>query len=232
MRTASFAFTFLLLCAAAHAAPGKSLEVAPTTLDLKAGQAGLLYVANHSAEPVTVQIDVYDWSQSDNADHLVPSNTAFISPPLTTIAPGERQIVRVLARPAPSDHETGYRIRVSELPDASVKPDGVQVLLQFSIPAFVAGANNTHAIAWSASARSDGVALAAQNDGDHTLKLAGLRISSPDDAPKDLAPQSVTYILPQTAYVWTIPLTAPHLHIEGVDERSGKPVSADIDVAR
>ncbi len=234
MRAAPIAFALSLLCMAANAAPGKSLEVAPTTLELKTGEAGLLYVANHSAEPVTVQIDIYDWSQSGNADHLAPSSTAFVSPPLTTIALGERQIVRVLAQPAPSDHETAYRIRVSELPDIHAKADGVQVLLQFSIPAFVPGTRDERAIVWSVSPKGDTPELIARNDGDRTLKLAGLRISLPDSGSKDIDPEGVNYILPHSAHAWTIPVLAPppRLHVEGVDERSGKPVTADIDVAR
>jgi fimbrial chaperone protein len=225
-----------LLSLKVDAAPGKSLEVAPTTLELKAGEPGLLYVANHSSVPVTVQIDIYDWNQSQNADHLVLSDTAFVSPPLTTIAPGERQIVRVLAQPKLRDDETSYRLRVSELPDANLTSNGVQVLLQFNIPAFVRGAKDGNAIAWTARATGVGLELAARNDGARTVKLAGLRLSSSQGSAANIDAGAVNYILPDAVHVWTISapgLTqATRVHIEGMDERSGKPIAADAGVAR
>ena len=212
----------------AEAAADKSLEVAPTTLELKPGEAGLLYVANHSAAPVTVQIDIYDWSQPNGTDRLTLSDTAFVSPPFTTIAPGERQIVRVLAQPATRDRETAYRIRVSELPDARAKSDGVQILLQFSVPAFVSAGKSNSAIAWTAITRDGALELDAQNTGVRTAKLAGLHISSP--GAKDIGFGNVSYILPGATRTWEIaaPQSAGPLRIDGTDERSGKPISADI----
>jgi fimbrial chaperone protein len=226
----------VLLASRADAAPPiKSLEVAPTTLELSAGEPDLLYVANHSGAPMTVQIDIYDWKQSRDGDHLALTDTAYVSPPLITIAPGERQIVRVLAQPKSSESETGYRLRVSELPDAGAKPTGVQVLLQFSLPVFVKGAKDDRAIAWTATAKGSALELAAQNDGARTLKLAGLRVSGAG-TPVDVMPDRVSYILPDATHAWQI--TAPALvqaarvHVDGMDERSGERISADIGIAR
>ncbi|MGA9795851.1 MAG: fimbria/pilus periplasmic chaperone [Rhizomicrobium sp.] len=224
-----------LLASAASAAPAKTLEVAPTTLELTAGQPGLLYVANHSASPVTVQIDVYDWRQAANADRLVLSDSAFVSPPLTTIAPGERQIVRVLATPDARAQETSYRLRVSDLPDRADTSGGVQVLLQFSIPVFVRGAKNDSALTWTATQSGTTLELAAHNTGDRTLKLAGLRVTSGSDA-ASVAPDRVTYILPDASHVWDIAMPefaqATRLHIDGKDERGHASIAADIAVAR
>jgi fimbrial chaperone protein len=227
---------FLLLSSAAIAAPAKTLEVAPTTLELADGQPGLLYVANHSTSPVTVQIDIYDWQQPGNDDHLVLSDTAFVSPPLTTIAPGERQIVRVLAEPGLRAQETGYRLRVSELPDATQKAGGVQVLLQFSIPAFVGGTKNAGALDWTATAKDSAVELVAHNGGNRAVKLAGLHASSREGRSANIAADAVTYILPGSAHAWDIATRdfaqASQLHIEATDERAHAPVTADIIVTR
>jgi fimbrial chaperone protein len=227
----------MLLSLHAYAAsPAKSLEVAPTTLELTAGEPGLLYVANRSTVPVTVQIDIYDWSQSRDGDRLALSDTAFVSPPLTTIAPGERQIVRVLAQPKSNAQEVAYRLRVSELPDAAAKSQGVQVLLQFSIPAFVRGTRNDSAISWTAAAKGTALELKAQDQGGRSVKLAGLRISTSGGASVAVAPDRVDYILPGAEHSWTIDAPqfarAPSLHVEATDERSGRPVAADIVVAR
>lgn len=210
-----------------------TLEVAPTTIELAAGEPGLLYVANRSTRPITVQIDVYDWVQSQNADHLVLSDSAFVSPPLTTIAPGERQIVRLLARPKQSRGETAYRVRVSELPDPGLKTSGVQVLLQFSIPVFVQGNDGRVAVAWSATDSGANTQLIAHNNGDRAVKLAGLNVSAAGSAPIEVTSRGVDYILPNASHAWSAPsLKAARLHIEAVDERSGKPIAADIAIAR
>ena len=47
---------------------GTQLDVAPTTLDLKPGVAGLVYVSNHGDRPVTVHIEAMDWRQDGNRD--------------------------------------------------------------------------------------------------------------------------------------------------------------------
>jgi fimbrial chaperone protein len=228
------ALACLVACAAgANAAPVSSLEVAPTTLELTAGEPGLLYIANHSSRPITVQIDVYDWLQSDNADRLVLSESAFVSPPLTTIAPGERQIVRLLAQPRQSKSEAAYRVRISELPDPGPKASGVQVLLQFSIPVFVRGSDGDTAVAWTATDTGSAIQLAAHNAGGRAVKLAGLSISATGVAPVEIAPRSVSYLLPDTSRVWSAPLLkAARLHIAAVDERSGESLAADVTVVR
>lgn len=230
-----FLFAALSAAAAANASPVSSLEVAPTTLELNSGEPGLLYVANRSTTPVTVQIDVYDWKQSANADKLELSGSAYVSPPLTTIAPGERQIVRILAVPTDARSETPYRVRVSELPDPSVKANGVQVLVQFSIPVFVRGSGDNADVAWSANRSGTHLEITARNNGARTLKLAGLTLSAPGDAPLNIAPEGVTYILPGASHAWSI--EAPSwlsgsAHIAAMDERKGKALVADVMIAR
>lgn len=224
----------ILAASNAGAAPASSLEVAPTTLELKPAEPGLLYVANHSGVPITVQIDIYDWTQSQNADHLALSDTAFVSPPLTTIAAGERQVIRVLAQPKQSKSEAAYRVRVSQLPDPPVKPSGVQVLLQFSIPVFVRGADEGANVAWTATASGSSLRLTAQNTGGRTLKLGGLAISSPGVAAFEAAPGRVSYLLPGTSHDWSIDAlaSAARIHVAAIDERDGKPLTADLTITR
>ncbi|HEY0300663.1 MAG TPA: hypothetical protein VGC36_04995, partial [Rhizomicrobium sp.] len=91
------AFAILAPLLAFGAPPAVSMDVAPTTLQLEPGRPGLFYVANHGAAPVDVRIDGFDWSQPGGVDRLTPSNDLMVSPPAATIAPGARQLVRVLA---------------------------------------------------------------------------------------------------------------------------------------
>jgi hypothetical protein len=66
------------------------------------------------------------------------------------------------------------------------------------------------------------------------VKLAGLRISTAAGASIAVAPDRVSYILPDSEHIWTTeaPVPSGTLHVEGLDERSGKPVIADIPIAR
>ena len=120
------------------APPQTVLDVAPTTLDLQPDRAGLFFVTNHGARPITVQIEAMDWRQQDTGGpgRLTPSTVLLTSPPMARIAPGGRQSVRVLAR-GPAQRERAFRLLVSQLPDAADDGDGVHVLLQFSVPVFV-----------------------------------------------------------------------------------------------
>ena len=168
--------------------PVTTLDVAPTTLDLKPGVAGLFYVTNHGAHAVTVQIEAMDWQQGDGRDRLAPSRLLLTSPPMARIAPGGRQSVRVLAR-VDAGHEHAFRLLVSQLPDAAGESDGVHVLLQFSVPVF-AGHDFTAQprLRWL---ERDG-ALIAVNDGSQTVKLEALRVNGDFRG-------GLTYLLPGAA---------------------------------
>src|ERR1700753_4000175 len=128
------ALTFLFAALLPLAASGESFDVAPTTLDLTPGEAGLFYVANHGAHVVTVQLEPMDWTQNAAGDKRSASSTLLVSPQFANIKPGARQSVRVMARPSGMG-EHAWRLMVSELPDAS-QGEGVHVLLQFSVPVF------------------------------------------------------------------------------------------------
>ena len=86
-------FALFLLAApnmvnAASTTPGTIMDVAPTTLDLTPGAAGLFFVTNHGARAVTVQIEAMDWHQDQNRDLLSPSARFFASPPWCASKPG------------------------------------------------------------------------------------------------------------------------------------------------
>jgi fimbrial chaperone protein len=168
-----------------------SMDVAPTTLDLKPGAPALFFVTNHSARAVTVQVEAMDWRQEQSRDVLAPSNEFFASPPMVRIAPGARQSVRVMAKPMgakENESEHAYRLLVSELPDPEQEGDGVHVLLQFSVPVFVRqDARATPQSSWRAGAGR----LTAVNSGAQTVKIDRLMLNG-----AAVAGPSLTYILP------------------------------------
>ena len=101
-----------------------------------------LRLTNTGAEELSVQVDVREWSQDFNgAEELVETRALLAVPPLVTIPPGERQIVRIghLAEPA-LDVEKSFRVLVTELAPAAEAADrpALSMRLRLSIPVFVA----------------------------------------------------------------------------------------------
>jgi fimbrial chaperone protein len=208
-----------------------TIEIAPTTLDLQPGKAGLFYVANNGARPVTLQLQPMDWTQDGNANALARSETLIASPPFLRIAPRERQIVRVLADKT-ARRETEYRLMVSELPDRTDGGSAVNVLLQFSIPVFAAAAPVPVNAQWAAAAQDGKILLSLRNTGEAALKITAISLARDATALSPI-PCGLTYVLPGAEHVWTVPLVdAASLRISARDERSGTPLDADIPVQR
>jgi fimbrial chaperone protein len=209
-----------------------TLEIAPTTLNLSPGAAGLLYIKNSSAEPITMQVQPMDWKQSGNADVLSESNVLIASPPFLRILPGQRQIVRVFAAPTDTKHETDYRLLVSELPKSSHVASVVNVLLQFNIPVFAVGEPAMPAGAWSAAARNGGLQLVLRNSGPSTLKLGEVSVSRASGSHSSIS-RGLIYILPGAQHDWSLPDdSAASVRVSARDERSGVSLDADIPVQR
>jgi len=210
-----FAFLMTVLPAMAQDVPSTSMDIAPTLVQLKPGAAGLFYVTNHGAAPLTVEIQAMDWRQQGGRDVLSPSAAFFTSPPVVTIAPHARQSVRLLAtKPG------AYRLLVSELPDPAVDAGRVKVLLQFSVPVF-AGALGTPAIAFSARRDGGAVLLSAVNHGTAPVKLSGPRLGG-----IVLDPGPV-YLLPGARRDFTI-TGAASLHVTAHDVLSGRDFDTDV----
>jgi len=215
-----FLVAALLAPGAAFADAGATLfDVAPTTLDLKAGEAGLFFITNHGTKPVTIQIEALDWRQADGADQLSPSKSFFTSPPLARVAPGARQSIRVLARPA-GGGEAAYRLRVSELPDPDAKGSGVQVLMQFLMPVFVDHRDAPPQLAWAAREENGKRVVTARNMGPEAVKLDSLALNGA------ATPAGLIYILPGASRSFSAPSGATH--VSGHDARSGRAVTTDL----
>jgi fimbrial chaperone protein len=125
----------------AHAAAVVLWPVDPT---IQAGdKATALWVENRGAQPVTLQVRALAWSQSGGEDDYAPQDEVVTSPPIANVAPGQRQLIRVIRRDTgtqPAEHS--YRLLIDELPppiDAS-KPDAasahLSVQMRYSIPLF------------------------------------------------------------------------------------------------
>jgi len=189
-----------------HAA---SLQLAPTSLSLSAQQtADGLWLSNSGSTPVQVQTRAYRWTQHDGQEQLEPTQDLVVSPPMRTLAAGERQLIRVIrARPAPSGQEQCYRIIVDELPSADADRKGMQFVLRYSVPIFLLPAGSTDPtprLTAQVVAASDGNAqIQISNTGNGHAQVADLR-HQVDGAPKTALNGLVGYVLPGQTMRWSL----------------------------
>ncbi|KAB7771369.1 fimbrial biogenesis chaperone [Xanthomonas maliensis] len=205
------ALTLLLALAgpglSAHAA---SLQLAPTSLTLQAQQtADGLWLSNSGSAPLQVQTRAYRWTQVDGADQLVPTQELLVSPPMRTLAAGERQLIRVIRAGAPpTSEEASYRIIVDELPDNS-NPDrkGMQFVLRYSVPIFLLPIGTTaptSALQAEIVSGSNGMAeLQLRNTGKAHAQVADVR-HQVDGTFTNVLDGLVGYVLPGQTMRWSL----------------------------
>lgn len=186
------------------------LQVSPIGLRLPStAQADALWLTNTGTEPVHAQVRVFRWSQANGKDILEPSRDLVVSPPMVTIAPGDRQMVRAIRQvPAPSGTEASYRVIVDELPiDGSDQP-GLKFVLRYSIPVFLAPAGDppvraTLQAMWDNS--PDGMVLRVSNTGDGHAQIADVVWRGAKGQSMVLCPGLVGYALPGSTMSWHLP---------------------------
>ncbi|MBB5737098.1 fimbrial chaperone protein [Xanthomonas arboricola] len=190
----------------AHAA---SLQLAPTSLTLSAQQsADGLWLSNSGSAPVQVQTRAYRWTQRDGKDQLDPTQELLVSPPMRTLAAGERQLIRVIrAGPAPASEEACYRIIVDELPDADADRKGMQFVLRYSVPIFLLPPGKTDptpTLSTQVIAGSDGNAqVQISNTGKGHAQVADLQ-HRVDGTTMTALNGLVGYVLPGQTMRWSL----------------------------
>ena len=58
-------------------------------------RAAALWLENPGKAPVTLQVRVYAWAQLDGRDAYAPQDEVLGTPPIVSIQPGERQLIRL-----------------------------------------------------------------------------------------------------------------------------------------
>ena len=165
----------LALAPAVMMAPGvqaAALQVSPTTVQFNAdGKAERVWLSASGDTPVTGQVRVYRWVQKDGKDVLTPTRDVMASPPVMTVPAGQTQLLRLVNKVPSGAAEQAYRLIVDELPPAGEKTPhaGVQLLLKYSIPVFVAPAGKAQG---KAKRALDGVTFTLQQDGKQTWLTA------------------------------------------------------------
>jgi len=136
MAAANAVAAILLVLLTGTAARGQGLSVVPVNVFLSPGQrATSLTVTNPGNSETAIQIRVYAWNQKGDDDQLTASDAILLSPPLARIAPGAKQVVRLILRQPARDREATYRILIDQIPPPA-EPGVVHIVLRLSIPIF------------------------------------------------------------------------------------------------
>jgi fimbrial chaperone protein len=210
---ASIALLTLACMIASPAAAQSSVVIWPVDPQIKAGeQATALWLENRGSEPVTMQIRSFSWDQSDGEDSYRPQDTIVSSPPIASVRPGERQLVRVIRRTPDAPGERAYRLVIDELPKSSQAGEGavtahLAVQMRYSIPLFTFG-DKTDKVEPNLSSRLEIASgkrwLVLTNSGAGHARLTDLRSGS-IGAAHTLKAGLIGYVLPGATMRWELP---------------------------
>lgn len=139
----------LLIVAQQQALAAASILIWPIDPVIEDQQpATALWLENRDSKPVYMQVRVLGWKQTAGKDDYSNQSEVIASPPVASIAPGKRQLIRLVKQtPPPAGQERAYRILVDEVPvkdsGSQSAPEGAQMGLKFqmrySVPLFVSG---------------------------------------------------------------------------------------------
>lgn len=239
-----FAPTFLLrLLAAAWllwagaAQAQSSLMIWPLDPVIEDDQrAAALWLENRGSQPLSLQVRVLAWNQQDRTDGYAAQETVIPSPPMATVPPGQRQMVRLMnTRPAPDGQEVAYRVLVDELPAADGSDDGkqagsamgIRLQIRYSVPLFVSGKGHwtkpradrqrdaadaaQPALQWHSRQQDDGHYLFVRNDGRAHARLTAVQWVRGNDS-VTLNAGLLGYVLPGAEMRWRLEGPPPAGH--------------------
>lgn len=174
-----------IVCLSGLASPAhsSSLSVTPVLVTLDARHRSIsLTIHNESGEAKVIQTELVRWAQQNGSNTYVPSRDLLVNPPIFTLQPDQRQIVRIgLKRRADAKDELAYRLRITEVPPPP-KPEftGLHIALRFDIPVFISPKAAQHnRLSWKASRNSDGeVLLKLRNSSNHHVQVKDIKLDT------------------------------------------------------
>lgn len=215
MRLPLYALLTSALATAAlpHPAHAAAVVIWPVDPAIPAGeQATALWLENKGAEPVTLQVRTFAWSQAQGEDQLDAQEVVVASPPIATVAPGARQLVRIIRRAPEAAPESAYRLLIDELPrPAPAGPDGavlarLAVQMRYSIPLFTrtAAAPGLPQLDAQVATGATGRLLSIRNTGATRARLTDLRLVTPA---REVTVHAglAGYVLPGATVTFTLP---------------------------
>jgi len=181
---------------------GSGFGLSPLRLNLSAQAPMAAFTLSNSGDTrVVVQAQPMAWRQVDGRDVQETTRALVVNPAIISLAPGERQVVRVALRVAPDRRlETGYRMVFTEVPQTGSGPAGntnVRIIKRMDVPVFVAPVEGESKPAGALVAEAaDGVlGISFANSGTGHWRLGDLRIHDAATGAA-LGPPALVSVLP------------------------------------
>lgn len=169
----------------------------PVSVEIRE-RADMIWLTNTSAAPIQAQVRVYRWSQDATGDRLDPTDALLASPPIVRIAPGGRQLVRLVLT-APAACEDAFRLAINEVPAPAPPGGGLRYVLHYSVPVF-ASPKGCQALApqldWRLEPATQGVRLVIANTGGRHAQIARLAYTDVRGRRTELTGGLLGYVLP------------------------------------
>lgn len=208
LRTSAFAIAAAVAALQSVGACAAGLQVVPVslTLDARRGADGL-WLSNTGDAVLNAQVRVFHWTQANGEDQLTASRGLAVSPPMLKLEPGARQLVRVIRTgAAPAEREDAFRLLVDEIPDEAAQKEGLNLVLRYSVPVFVAptaAAQPAPQLDWSLQGGT-APTLAVANAGSMHAQLASLVFTGVDGSSVAVSDGLLGYVLPGAAMRWPL----------------------------
>jgi fimbrial chaperone protein len=162
-------FAAALLAAPAIAG---SLQVDPVKVEIsKDRKVASVRITNEAPVPVTIRAHAVSWAQANGEDVYGQAPRIILSPPIFTIAPGAKQLLRIGLRTAATP--SNYRLILEELPQAN-RGAGIQVALRLNLPVYVLQKQGSlDELAWAAWQQDGTWIVEAANRGAGYVRIEG-----------------------------------------------------------
>jgi fimbrial chaperone protein len=209
------AYGLFLFVAGVSVVSAANIGVNPVRVTLSENQKmGTLTVRNGGTEPMSMQLEVLNWSQEEGNGVFTPTRELIVNPPIFTIPAGGSQLIRVGLRRAPdAQRELTYRIFLQELPPPP-SPDfqGAKMLMRVSLPVFVLPKVTAKPVLrWHAVRTSDGaLKISLSNSGNAHIQIANFSLSLPGSAQPWITQQASNYVLIGQSFDWILPANADY----------------------
>ena len=186
----------------------QAMGISPVRVEMTGGEhSAIVTVRNTGASPINLQVRAMDWSQVDGVESFSAAETLIASPPMSTLAPGEEQIVRLfLDDPSQPTSEKAFRLILDQIPSGPPTPGaGMRIQLRALVPVFVVPKGISRPeIHWSATRDTAGLVLKAVNSGARRNRLLNLTVTI--DGTQIAVPSSSSgYVLSGGSQSWTVP---------------------------
>lgn len=158
-----------------------SFSVAPVRLEVKMPRRAVsLEVQNTGELPAQIQVERYHWvADKGGDDQLEATDDVVATPPIFTLSPGQKQIVRVLVMGNMDPTREGtYRVILQETALNDPPPNAVRALLRISMPLFITPPGAKANVAWSAEREGDRWWLVMENSGNAHAQITAARHES------------------------------------------------------